>query len=97
MRHRYILAYDIRTDQRLREVYDVARSFGSRMQYSVFVCDLDKRERITLELELRSVMNLKVDSVALVDLGPTDGSGRTCFTFIGSRPFSLPDGGPMIV
>jgi CRISPR-associated protein Cas2 len=38
MRHRYIVAYDIRDEVRLRRVHDVVRGYGIRLQYSVFLC-----------------------------------------------------------
>lgn len=97
MRRRYLVAYDIRDDARLRQVHGVAKSFGSPLQYSVFVCDLSRQERLAMELELRATMLLTVDSVVFVDLGEADGRGHECFRFLGYRPYDLPRGGPMIV
>lgn len=96
MRRRYIVAYDIRDDVRLRRVHDVVRSYGSRLQYSVFLCDLSSVEKIGLWADLRPVMNHHVDSVMFVDLGPSSGRGTACFEFLGPAP-ELPREGPTIV
>jgi CRISPR-associated protein Cas2 len=96
-RHRYLVAYDIRDGNRLREVHDVVVGFGDRLQYSVYVCDLSPQERIQLMGELRRTMDLGVDSVVFVDLGDTNRTGMSAFEFMGSRWTPPPGGGPRIV
>ncbi|MFS8586614.1 MAG: CRISPR-associated endonuclease Cas2 [Acidimicrobiia bacterium] len=96
MRRRYIVAYDIRDEVRLRRVHDVVRSYGTRLQYSVFLCDLSQVEKIRLWEDLRPVMNQVEDSVMFVDLGEPAGRGTACFEFIGPAP-DLPRDGPTIV
>lgn len=95
-RRRYVVAYDIRDDWRLRRVHDVVKSYGYPLQYSVFVFDLDRSELIGLRWDLRDVMRLGADSVVLIDLGEPDGRGAECFEFMGVRP-GLPSGGAQIV
>ena len=95
-RRRYILAYDIREERRLRRVCDVAKNYGQRLQYSVFVCDLSARELLWLKTDLGIVMNQGEDSVVLIDLGEAGGRGSECVEFIGFRPYDLPDDGPLI-
>lgn len=97
MRRRYLFAYDIRDDRRLRAVHQIAKAYGEPLQYSVFIGDLDRGERLGLEADLRDTMNLKEDSVVFVDLGEATGRGRDCFAFLGHRPFELPRSGAMIV
>ena len=44
-RRRYLVAYDIRDDRRLRSIAVCTEGYGNAIQYSVFVCDLsDTRE-----------------------------------------------------
>lgn len=95
-RRRYIVAYDIRDDVRLRRVHDVVRSFGVRLQYSVFLCDLSNIEKIDLKSQLRVAMVQQADSVMFVDLGAPERRGTYCFEFMGPSP-GLPRDGPMIV
>lgn len=67
------------------------------MQYSVFICDLSATEKLGLKDELRDVMDQRVDSVAIVDLGPPDRQGSECFEFMGSREPLPPTGGPVVL
>lgn len=88
--------YDISDDKRLRLVHDVAKAFGYSMQYSVFLCDLSPRELVELRWKLSEAINLKADSVAMVDLGEVDRTGIRCFSFLGKRP-KFPADGPTVV
>ena len=45
-RRRYLVAYDIREDRRLRNVATCMEGYGDRIQYSVFVCDLSEEEAV---------------------------------------------------
>lgn len=86
-RRRYVVAYDIRDEVRLRRVHKAMKSYGYPLQYSVFVCDLDVGEKLALRLEVGGIMNLQVDSVVLMDLGDPETRGKECFEFLGpSRP-----------
>lgn len=80
-----MLAYDVRNAARLRRVHKVATSWGDPLQYSVFICDLTKSELFRMKEELMGEMNLKVDSVAIFDLGSPEGRGIECIQFIGAR------------
>ncbi len=92
IRRRYLVAYDIREDERLRRIHVVCRSWGDPLQYSVFVCDLSLGEKARFVGDLLAEMNSAVDSVVLVDLGEARGRGSDCFEFLGLRPWDLPTG-----
>jgi CRISPR-associated protein Cas2 len=94
-RRRWLVAYDIRDERRLRRVHDVVRCHGYRLQYSVFLCDLTPIEKIGLLHSLRDVVHQGVDSVALIDLGEVGRSTAT-IEFLGSS-LPMPDQGPTIV
>lgn len=96
-RRRFVVAYDIREPNRLRRVHDVVAGHGYAMQYSVFVCDLNPREKLGLKSALRDVMDQRVDSVAIIDLGEPETRGVEAFEFMGSRQVLPPAGGAMIV
>ncbi|MGQ0617894.1 MAG: CRISPR-associated endonuclease Cas2 [Acidimicrobiia bacterium] len=95
-RRRYIVAYDICDEARLRRVYGIVRSFGSRLQYSVFLCDLTDIEKLDLKTALRQAMLQSQDKVMFVDLGAPDRGGTYAFDFMGVTPV-LPRDGPTIV
>jgi CRISPR-associated protein Cas2 len=62
---------------------DCLEGYGSRVQYSVFVCDLSDRERILMRGDLEALMKLSEDSVMVVDLGVGGDSSR--FLFLGQH------------
>lgn len=92
-RRRHLIAYDIREPRRLRRVCKLMEAHGERLQYSVFICDLDRSELVHLRAAAERIMDLKADSVVIVDLGAVaDGK----FTFVGQH-LGLPGAGPQIV
>lgn len=95
-RRRFLVAYDIRDDKRLRRVHKTMKGFGWAMQYSVFICDLDRIELYDMETALGQEIHHGVDSIAMIDLGDPAERGRQCFTFMGAEPV-LPTNGPVIL
>lgn len=95
-RRRWLVAYDIRDDVRLRRVHDVVRSHGDRLQYSVFLCDLTPMEKLALKTALREVVNQAHDSIVFIDLGEPDRPGSATIEFMGTA-IPLPTDGPAIV
>lgn len=93
-RRRYIVAYDIAEPKRLRRICKIMESYGQRLQYSVFVCDLSRTELLNLHGDVLDVMRLGEDSVMHVDLGPMSACAE--IRFLGRRR-PLPDDGPLVV
>jgi CRISPR-associated protein Cas2 len=93
-RRRYLVAYDIRDDRRLRNVAGCMEGYGTRVQYSVFVSDLSDRELILMRGHLENLMKHSEDSVMIVDLGPAGDSAR--FLFLGQRE-RLPESSAVII
>src|SRR4051812_555193 len=89
-RTRHLLAYDIRHPRRLRRVHQVAKGYGDPLQYSVFVCDLTPVELLDLKADLLLAMNVREDSIGIVDLGPPNGRGLERVEFMGTCR-ALPD------
>ena len=92
-RQRYPVAYDIRDDRRLREVATCMEGYGTRIQYSVFVCDLSAREVVLMRGDLEARMKPSEDSIMVVDLGPADSSR---FLFLGTHT-KLPTSSAVII
>jgi CRISPR-associated protein Cas2 len=80
-RRRYLVAYDIRDDRRLRSVASCMEAFGERIQYSVFICDLSAQEIVHMRTDIETRMKPSEDSVMVVDLGRPDDTSR--FLFLG--------------
>jgi CRISPR-associated protein Cas2 len=84
-RRRYVVCYDIRDPDRLKDVGRGMKHFGYRFQYSVYICDLDDREKIALRGVIGDIIDHRVDTVALIDLGDVDTSPAGRFEWIGAR------------
>ena len=93
-RQRYLVAYDIREDRRLRNIATCMEGYGERIQYSVFVCDLSDREAVLMRGDIEDRMKPSEDSVMVVSLGRAGDSTR--FLFLGRRE-RLPGSAAVIV
>ena len=71
-RRRMLVTYDIADDRRRAQVFRVLNGFGDHLQYSVFLCQLNERERVALERDLSAEIHHREDQVLLVDLGPSE-------------------------
>ncbi len=93
-RRRYLVAYDIREDRRLRSIAFCMEGYGTRIQYSVFVCDLSEQEAVQMRSDLETRMKPSEDSVMVIDLGRSGDSTR--FLFLGHHE-RLPSSDAVIV
>jgi CRISPR-associated protein Cas2 len=93
-RRRYLVAYDIRDDRRLRMIATCMEGYGTRIQYSVFICDLSERELFIMRGDIETKMKMSEDSVMVIDLGAAGDSSR--FLFLGHHE-KLPSSGAVIV
>ena len=59
--------------------------FGEPVQYSVFSCDLSRKERVLLEEALTEIINLKEDRVLIIDTGPVEGRGVEMLAMLGRQ------------
>ena len=96
MRNRYIVSYDVCEDKRLRRVFQTLRGFGDHVQYSVFRCDLSRREMIELRAALGAIIDAGEDQVLFADLGPVEGRADECVSAIG-LPYTNPERHAVIV
>ena len=69
-------------------------SYGTRIQYSVLVCDLSDREMILMRGDVEALMKKSEDSVMVVDLGQAGDSSR--FLFLGHHA-KLPSSTAVII
>lgn len=93
-RRRYLVAYDIRDDRRLRGIAGCMEGYGTRIQYSVFVCDLSAQEKILMRGDIEALMKASEDSVMVIDLGYATDTSR--FLFLGHHE-KLPSPSAVIV
>ena len=83
MRTTYLVCYDVADAKRLRKVFKTCGNFGDHLQFSVFECDLNLRERTKMERELSDVIKKDEDQVLFVSLGPSEGRGDRVIASLG--------------
>jgi CRISPR-associated protein Cas2 len=66
-KHWHLVSYDVRDAKRLRKVAKTVESYGSRLQYSVFRCRLDRESLEKLHWELSKVMD-PIDDLLIIPL-----------------------------
>ncbi|MDP1588873.1 MAG: CRISPR-associated endonuclease Cas2 [Prosthecobacter sp.] len=86
-RHTYLVTYDIANDRRLKKVFKVCKNHGTHLQFSVFECDLNPRELVQLQRELKTLIKQDEDQVLFVALGPAEGRGDRVISSLG-LPYS---------
>ena len=69
----FLVSYDISDDKRRDRVYKSLLGFGDRVQYSVFCCQLNPRERVQMESALKERIHHEDDQVLVLEAGPVDG------------------------
>lgn len=85
--YRYIVSYDITSDDRRTALFETLKGFGEHIQYSVFSCELNDTSLTKLQARVADIIQHDVDQVLFFDLGPVDGRGGQCVTAIG-KPYS---------
>ena len=59
----YLVTYDIQNDNRRKKISDELEAFGSRVNYSVFECELNKTKLKKLKQKLEELIDKKEDSL----------------------------------
>ena len=64
----YVVSYDIPDDRRRTRVHSALTGFGTWVQYSVFECFLDRKQRMLLEARLLKEIHQRQDTVRIYGL-----------------------------
>ncbi|MFP5023510.1 CRISPR-associated endonuclease Cas2 [Pseudonocardia phyllosphaerae] len=94
--HRYVLAYDVTSDNRRVRVAKKLESYGDRLQYSVFLVDIKPARMVRLKAAVTACLEAGVDSLLICDLGPLVSGHTHRVEFIGARRSFTPHG-PIIL
>lgn len=73
MRNSYLITYDVSDDKRRNNVFKTLMGNGDHVQFSVFVCQLDRMELARIKGDLAEAIHHRQDQVIILDLGPTGG------------------------
>jgi CRISPR-associated protein Cas2 len=87
-----IVAYDISVDRRREQVAKILSAYGDRVQYSVFVVDVEPVKGARMIRALEQVTVPDEDSILVCDLGPVTAAEQRSFTYLGrTRPITGPE------
>ncbi|WP_182353197.1 CRISPR-associated endonuclease Cas2 [Flaviflexus huanghaiensis] len=86
---RYLIAYDIPDDRRRARISKALGSYGERMQFSVFLLDLNPVALVSLTDELEDLMDSAEDALLICDLGASHDANQRSITSLG-RQAELP-------
>ncbi len=81
----YVVSYDVAADDRRGKVHDILLNYGTRVQYSVFECDLEPAQLSELQGRLAALIKPKEDNVRYYRLC-RDCLGQTLV--VGTRPLT---------
>src|SRR6266571_1893995 len=64
----YVVSYDIPNDRRRTRIHSALTGFGTWVQYSVFECFLNRKQRIQLEARLLKEIQPREDTIRIYGL-----------------------------
>jgi CRISPR-associated protein Cas2 len=70
----YLVSYDVTDDRRRDRVYGLLLGYGDHVQFSVFCCQLNDREKVCLRRELSERINHDEDQALILDAGSVEGA-----------------------
>lgn len=73
MRNSYLISYDVSDDKRRNSVFKTLMGNGDHVQFSVFVCQLNRMELARVKGQLAQTIHHRQDQVIILDLGPAGG------------------------
>lgn len=91
MNERWFITYDIADPKRLRRVANALLDHGTRLQNSVFDCNLTDQQLTGLQGRLARLIDHAEDSVRYVPLCERDWRGRQCQGTAAAASSGLPD------
>jgi CRISPR-associated protein Cas2 len=68
-RRNYLVSYDISDDKRRNNVFRLLNDNGDHVQFSVFICELNRRELVELKTQLKEAIHTHQDQVLILDMG----------------------------
>ncbi|MEM8784050.1 MAG: CRISPR-associated endonuclease Cas2 [Planctomycetota bacterium] len=86
MRRHYLITYDIADDKRRTAVFETLKDHGDHAQFSVFFCELNRRELAELRGIMQQAIHDHEDQILVLDLGPEHNPLDTQIECLG-RPY----------
>lgn len=86
----YIVSYDVTDNDRRGRLHKLLLDYGDWVQYSVFCCELNPRERVRLLDEIRQCIDATADQVLVVEAGPVEGAHPSPEVTVLGRALQMP-------
>lgn len=84
-RKQYLICYDIAEDKRRTAVFKMLMANGDHVQYSVFLCALNRQELAGLRGRLSETIHHKQDQIMIVNLGEAKHDLEAVLDCLGKR------------
>ena len=84
-RRHYLISYDVADDKRRTKIFNALEDIGDHVQFSVFLCELSRRQVAQLRAKLTEHVHHRDDQVMILDLGPAHVSLASAMEVLG-RP-----------
>lgn len=84
-RRHYLVSYDVSDDKRRTRIFNALDDVADHLQYSVFLCELSKRELAQLRMQIAQHVHHREDQLIILDLGPAHVNLETAMEVMG-RP-----------
>lgn len=84
-RRQYLISYDIADDKRRTQVFKTLTGQGDHVQFSVFLCALNRREWADLRGRLGEMIHHRDDQIIILDLGDADSDIQRILDCLGKR------------
>jgi len=68
----YLCSYDVSDDKRRTRLFQLLHNHGEHVQYSVFLCQLDKTEKIALLAKASDILHADADQLLVVAAGSAE-------------------------
>ncbi|MDY0059564.1 MAG: CRISPR-associated endonuclease Cas2 [Myxococcota bacterium] len=85
----YLISYDVADDRRRNQVAKILLGYGSRVQWSVFECELDEQHLVRLQERVLAELSLALDSLRIYRL--CGACRRNALIFGAGPPLGPPD------
>jgi CRISPR-associated protein Cas2 len=63
MKYFLVVTYDIKSDKKRLKIHQTLKNYGFRVQYSVFECELSKKQYSELRKKISKFINENEDSI----------------------------------
>ncbi|WP_075665311.1 MULTISPECIES: CRISPR-associated endonuclease Cas2 [unclassified Thermosipho (in: thermotogales)] len=64
----YIISYDIKKDKKRNKISKILEEYGQRLQYSVFICQVPKKELYNILLRMNPIIDKNTDSILIIPI-----------------------------